>query len=111
MEDSVRTFSRAYVSFSFTDAGLKGKGYSGKRVVARYTYVSPGHHFRGTAIPWESKVSFKHSEVLSYQSENKFLVRFLICQTIKRRSMKWGRQYQKLQWMAGKPAYDIFHDR
>src|SRR5882757_1106189 len=108
MEDSVRTSSRAYVSFSFADAGLKGKGYSGKRVVARYTYVSSGHHFRGTAIPWESKVSFKHSEVLSYQSENEFLVRFLICQTIKRRSIQWGRQYQKLQWSAGKPAYDTF---
>jgi hypothetical protein len=108
MEDSVRTVSRAYVGFSFVDAGLKGKGYSGIRGVARYTYVSPGHHFRGTAIPWESKVSFKHSEVLSYQSENEFLVRFLICQTIERRSMKWGRQYQKLQWSAGQPAYDTF---
>ena len=55
-------------------------------VDARYTYVSPGHHFRGTAIPWESKVSFKHSEVLSYQSEIEFVARFLTCQTIARRS-------------------------
>src|ERR1700760_5062825 len=53
---------------------------------SRYTYVSPAHHFRGTAIPWESKVSFKHSEVLSYQSEIEILAGFLNCQTIARRS-------------------------
>lgn len=73
----------------FAGAGLKEKGYRGNRVDVRYTYVSHGHHFRGTAIPWESKVSFKHSEVLSYQSENEFLVRFLVCRTIARHSMKW----------------------
>ena len=67
---------------------LKGKGYPGNRVTSQYTYVSPGHHFRGTAIPWESGVSFKHSEVLSYQSENEFLVRFLICQTIEHHWIK-----------------------
>jgi hypothetical protein len=54
----------------------------------RYTYVSLGHHFRGTAIPWESKVSFKHSEVLSYQSEIEFLAKFLSCETRASHSIK-----------------------
>jgi hypothetical protein len=108
MEDSVRTVSRAYVGFSFADAGLKGKGYSGIRGVARYTYVSPGHHFRGTAIPWESKVSFKHSEVLSYQSENEFLVRFLICQTIARRSMKVADSIRNCNGVLGNQRTTLF---
>ena len=51
-----------------------------QRSTARYTSVSLGHHFRGTAMPWESKVSFKHSEVLSYQSENEIIAWFSVPQ-------------------------------
>jgi hypothetical protein len=89
---------------------LKGKGYPGSGVTSQYTYVSPGHHFRGTAIPWESKVSFKHSEVLSYQSENEFLVRFLVCRTIEHHSMKVAGSIRNYNGVLGSQQ-DIFHDR